>query len=248
MKHVLLVPGGAATVHGYFPGLARALATHAAVIASDAPGIGATSPRRPLSHYASWLAQAVREAGSGGVVVVGHSLGGLVALRLAIDEPDLVAGLLLLDPVPLMPPLGLRMMPLFLKFLAGLGPLGRRMWAAQARRDLRGVAMSAEQEQALAVYAAPRFLSETARWAKHIADDGVPLANDIAAGKLGAIPMVVVSAGARSPRSPFRRGHEQLVASIPQARLELWEGTTHPLHIQLPDKVAEATLALLERA
>ena len=86
---MLLVPGGASTVHGYFPGLARALANHAALIEHDPPWIGATSDGRPLRlfEYAAALALTVRNGGSEPVCVVGHSLGGLVALRLAVDHP-----------------------------------------------------------------------------------------------------------------------------------------------------------------
>jgi pimeloyl-ACP methyl ester carboxylesterase len=75
------------------------------VIEVDPPGIGTTSDRRPLrlSDYARGLAHALRREGEDPVVVVGHSLGGLVALRLATDESSLVAGLLLLDPTPLTP-------------------------------------------------------------------------------------------------------------------------------------------------
>jgi pimeloyl-ACP methyl ester carboxylesterase len=248
-RRVLLIPGGASTVRGYFPGLASALATCATVIASDPPGIGTLSECSPLrlSAFAARLARALRKGGHDRVGVIGHSLGGLVALRLAIDEPDLVAALLLLDPTSVTPRLALRGMAPFLRVLAVLGPLGRRMWAAQARRDLRGVSLSAEQERAVAVYTDPGFLTQNARWAKHLARDGTALANDVAAGKLRNVPTTVVSAGRRSPRSPIRRAHERLVASIPEAQLEVWEGTTHPLHIQRPDRVANAMLALLER-
>jgi pimeloyl-ACP methyl ester carboxylesterase len=49
-------------------------------------------------------------------VVVGHSLGGWVALRLVVDNRGLVARLLLLDPTPLT----LRPMAAFFKLLAVL--------------------------------------------------------------------------------------------------------------------------------
>ena len=248
-RRVLLIPGGASTVRGYFPDLHGALAAHATVIESDPPGIGTSTDRRPLrlAGYSHSLAEAIRRQGGDPVLAVGHSLGGLVALQLAVDEPGLVAALLLLDPTPLTPSAALRTMAPFLKVLGWLGPLGQRMWAVQARRDLRGIAMSVEQQRALTVYTDPRFLAENARWARHLAHDGTALAKDIATGKLGAIPTIVVSAGQRSPRSPIRRAHEQLVARIPGAQLEIWEGTTHPLHIQQPSKVADAVLALLER-
>jgi pimeloyl-ACP methyl ester carboxylesterase len=237
-------------VHGYFPQLATPFGTQAMVIEVDPPGIGASSDRRPLrlAAYARGLSQAVRRTGDDPAVVVGHSLGGLVALRLAVDEPGLVAGLLLLDPTPLMPPRTLRSMAVFFRVLAGLGPVGRRGWDARARRELRGVALGAEQQRALAVYTHPRFLAENARWAGHLARDGAALAGDLAAGKLGRVPTVVVSAGERSSTSAIRRAHEQLVAWIPQAELQVWDGTGHPLHVQQPGRVAQAVLALLERA
>ena len=88
-RGVLLIPGGASTVDGYFPDLAGALAGHATVLESDPPGIGMTSDASPLrlSDYAASLANRIRHDGPDPVALVGHSLGGLVALRLAIDSP-----------------------------------------------------------------------------------------------------------------------------------------------------------------
>ena len=249
-RRALLIPGGASTVHGYFPDLADALATRVTLLESDPPGIGATSDRGPLrlADYAAGLARTVREGGDDPVAVVGHSLGGLVALRLAIDQPDLVAALLLLDPTPVTRRATLKVIAPSIKMFAALGPLGRWMWEAPARRDVRNISMSAEQQRAFAVYTDPSFLDENARWAKHLTRDGSALASDIAVGRIGAVPTTVVSAGNRSARSSIRRAHERLAASIPGAELAVWEGTSHPLHIQQPAKVAAAILALIERA
>jgi pimeloyl-ACP methyl ester carboxylesterase len=247
---VLLLPGGASPVHGYFPELATSLGSRARVLEADPPGIGAASDRRPLrlDDYACWLSQALRRDGDGPAVVVGHSLGGLVALRLAVAEPGLVAGLLLLDPTALTPPSALTSTAVLLKIARALGPGSQRLWNASARRALRGASLGAEQERALAVYTHPRFVAETARWAGHLRRDGTALAADLAAGKLSSVPAVVVSAGEHGPKSADRRAHEQLVAWIPEAQLQVWDGTRHPLHIQQPRKVAEAVLALLQRA
>jgi pimeloyl-ACP methyl ester carboxylesterase len=248
-RRVLLIPGGASTVYGYFPDLADALAPTATLLESDPPGIGVTSDGRPLrlADYAAELARTVRERGDDPVGVIGHSLGGLVAQRLAVDEPHLVAALLLLDPTPVTPWLTLRVMAPSIRMLAAFGPIGRWMWMASARRDVRNISMSAEQERAFAVYTDPRFVDENARWAKHLVRDGSALANDIAVGKLGAVPTTVVSAHNRSAKSSIRRAHERLVGSIPGAELVVWDGTSHPLHIQQPAKVAAAMLALLDR-
>ena len=246
---VLLVPGGASTVHGYFPQLGASLRTQAEVIEVDPPGIGPANDGRPLrlTEYAAEQAQAARSRGDGPLVVAGHSLGGLVALQLAIDDPGLVAGLVLLDPTPPTPRAALTGMATFLKALAGLGPIGRRLWNAQARRDLRGIPMNSEQERALRAYTHPRFIAETCRWARHLARDGTALASDLAAGKLRPIPTVIVSASNHRPGSAARRAHQQLAEWIPGASLQVWENTTHPLHIQQPDKVARTVLTLLER-
>jgi pimeloyl-ACP methyl ester carboxylesterase len=247
-SRVLLVPGGASTAHGYFPGLAGALAGTATFIEADPPGIAAAShDRRPLrlATYARGLAQGVRRERDDPVAVVGHSLGGLIALRLAADEPDLVGGLLLLDPTPLTPAWMRWPMASFFGVLGHLGPVGRGIWDARARRDLRGVSMSAEQQRAFAVYTNPRFLAQNARWARHLARDSAVLAADLRSGKLGPQPTVVVSASEHAPNSAVRRAHQQLVAWIPNAQLQVWENTAHPLHIQEPGRVAETLRTVL---
>jgi pimeloyl-ACP methyl ester carboxylesterase len=249
-SQVLLVPGGASTVHGYFPQLSTALGRRAQVIQVDVPGIGPASDRRPLRlpDYASALAHAVRGQAGGPLIIVGHSLGGLVALQLAVDEPDLAAGLLLLDPTPPAPPAMLHGMAVFLRALAALGPAGRRLWDRRARQDLRGTTMTAEQARALAVYTDPRFVAETDRWARHLARDGAALAGDLADGKLPPVPAIIVSAGYHRPRSAVRRAHQRLTAWIPRAELQVWDGAPHPLHIQQPQRVAAAVSTLLEQA
>jgi pimeloyl-ACP methyl ester carboxylesterase len=108
--------------------------------------------------------------------------------------------------------------------------------------------MDGEQEWALRVYTHPRFVAESVRWARHLAGDGTLLAGDLAAGRLPRVPAVVVSAGEHGQKSAVRRAHRQLAGWIPGADLEVWDGTRHPLHIQQPDRVASAVLALLERA
>ena len=79
------------------PGLRAA----ARLVAFDRPGFGATGggalPR--LADQAAVAALVLASAAPGArAVVVGHSLGGPIAARLAVDRPDLVAGLLLVAP------------------------------------------------------------------------------------------------------------------------------------------------------
>ncbi|MGA5463880.1 alpha/beta fold hydrolase [Mycobacterium sp. NPDC050041] len=71
-----------------------------AVAAPDLIGHGRSSWDAPwtLSENTTALAALLDADAGGPVVVVGHSFGGAVALDLACARPDLVAGLVLLDP------------------------------------------------------------------------------------------------------------------------------------------------------
>lgn len=102
---VVLIPGGGSSVDGYFAELRALLEHHTTLIEVDPPELDEAAGRRwlRLRDHAAVLAAAMHQANADRVVVVGHSLGGLVALRLALDQPDRVAGVLLLDPSPLMP-------------------------------------------------------------------------------------------------------------------------------------------------
>ncbi len=53
-----------------------------------------------LERFAADLRELVEALGIGPLVVVGHSMGATVALRLAVDAPELVSGLILIAPVP----------------------------------------------------------------------------------------------------------------------------------------------------
>ncbi len=78
--------------------LAPELARDHLVLALDLPGHGGSSPLPALPNlepFADRLALVLEREGAAPAVVVGHSLGCLVGLRLAIRRPDLVRGLVL---------------------------------------------------------------------------------------------------------------------------------------------------------
>ncbi len=69
----------------------------------DLRGSGASGGARgpySLERFAADLREVVEALGIGPLVVVGHSMGATVALRLAVDAPELVSGLILIAPGP----------------------------------------------------------------------------------------------------------------------------------------------------
>ena len=67
-------------------------------IAVDLPGHGGSTapPHDNVSAYADWLGTQIRRTGADPVILVGHSMGSLVALETAARNADMVAGLVLI--------------------------------------------------------------------------------------------------------------------------------------------------------
>jgi pimeloyl-ACP methyl ester carboxylesterase len=69
-------------------------------VALDLPGHGALidepGPDRPsIGDYAAFVRGEIERRGLEGATVVGHSLGGAIALQLALDAPDVIGGIAL---------------------------------------------------------------------------------------------------------------------------------------------------------
>jgi len=96
----VLVPGIGMSPR-YFEPLARELAAGATVHALHLPGFGqARRPPRPLplGEYGRLAALALRNAGAGPGILVGHSMGCQVAVEIALADSAAIRGLVLIGP------------------------------------------------------------------------------------------------------------------------------------------------------
>jgi pimeloyl-ACP methyl ester carboxylesterase len=96
---IVLVHGGAARA-GWWDHIAPFLAGRARVVALDLSGHG-DSDRRPSYSLTAWAAEVGAVAVAAGIagrpVVIGHSMGGWVALTFAVEHADELAGVVIID-------------------------------------------------------------------------------------------------------------------------------------------------------
>jgi len=203
-------------------------------LAPDLPGFGATpEPPEPWGsgEYAAAVAKLVEEAhGSGSPpVVVGHSLGGRIAVRLAAARPELV-GALVLSGAPLLPRAGGPRRP----------PLGFRMARALHRARLVG---DAPMERARQRYGSPDY-----RAAQGLMRDVlVRLVNERYEDALAALqcPVELVW-GDDDAEAPVETARA-LERSISGAHLSVCPGAGHLLPLTAPAELRTAVERALAR-
>jgi len=99
---ILLIHGASSNLLELWGPLAEEFSPLHRVIAYDRPGLGfSTRAKRnghTLAYQAQCAARVLEQTRSEPAIIVGHSLGAGVALRLALDFPHLVRGLVLIAP------------------------------------------------------------------------------------------------------------------------------------------------------
>ena len=99
---MLLLHGWGLGHHAYRPALDQLVAAGYHVVAPALPGFGGTSDLgedRSFASYSAWVTRFALNLGLSECIVVGHSFGGGVAIRLGVDDPQLVARLVLCNSV-----------------------------------------------------------------------------------------------------------------------------------------------------
>ena len=238
---MLLLPGGAAPVEGFFPGLAEGLIAEpgARVIEYDrAPALaGATTD----------LHTTIAGLGLGPVVVIGQSLGGAVALLLARDHPDDVAGLVLLDPSPVNDVALSRQITKTMRTVEGLHRVPLLGRAVQPLITATGVNRHLRRATRPDVRAAWELMKEMDVPQLAEAASGLDeLAAGFRAEELTRVPAVVVTAD-RKPDAAIRRAHERLATAL-AAPIVSWPGADHNVQLTHPDEVLKVSRDVVSRA
>jgi pimeloyl-ACP methyl ester carboxylesterase len=245
---VLLIPGGAATTRGFFPGVQRAFADHRVVFV-DRPGTGRAVGQgvATLPGGATSLAVALEELGCAPAVVLAQSLGGAVAVQLAIDHPAVVAGLVLIDPTPFNDASVCRQARWTFELLAAptrLPLLGRELEGVLWRRLAAKVTPADEEAaQALHVLMTSATLSDTGAAIRSLVAEGQALAKRLHPVD---VPLVILTAD-RKPGHRVRRAHQQLAAAL-GGRVESWPGAIHAEHVRRPEQIIELVRGVLNEA
>ncbi len=207
------------------------LATDRAVFALDLPGHGGSSKAIDGDGGVAWLAEAVRGAmaalGIERAHLVGHSLGGAIALQMALDEPTRIASVTLVCPAGLGPEVNAGYIDGFIR--------------ADKRRDMKTTVE--------ALFADPSYVSRemVEDLLKYKRLDGVPAAlRKIGeAGFVGGKQATVLTTrltGLTVPVQVIWGAQDAIIpaahaAALPEPRRHVLPGAGHMVHIEKPAEV-----------
>lgn len=202
------------------------------ILALDLPGHGARTdeplPPPRVAAYAAWVRDQIRDARITHAVLAGHSLGSAISLRLALDEPDLIAHAVLIGAGA-----RLRVVPALLQ-LARTEP-------ARAMAQLVDLGHAPAHADLARAYLAALALTAPGALANDLAAcDGFDVMSELDALRM---PCTIL-AGEDDRLTPPKYAH-YLAERIARAHLHIILGAGHyPMH-EAPDKVAQAVRAAL---
>ena len=221
--------------------LARDLATDHSVYGMDLRNHG-RSPHADAMTLAAMAADVIKTMDAhelGSATLLGHSLGGKVAMEIALTMPERVDGLIVLDIAPVAYTRG---HDTELDAMLGL--------------DLEGLASRADADRTLAAEvpnpAVRQFLLKNLvragdgfAWRiplQTIADEYASIATAPSGGRFDG-PALFIRGGASNY---VTTDHETAIHKhFPQARIETIEGAAHWLHVEQPEKVVALARALI---
>lgn len=221
---VLVCVHGAGGGHLNWPAEIRRL-SGASVYVLDLPGHGRSTGegRRTIDQYMAVLVSFLDALGLSDVVIMGHSMGGAVALEMALAHPDRVRGLVLVGTGA-----RLRVAPVVLQgiledFEGAVGLIGEWAYGPDAPADLRHLG------QRLMAATSPEVM-----YGDFLACDAFDVMDRLGEVR---IPTLVIT-GTADRLTPVKYG-SFLAQHIPGAQLVLVENAGHMVMLERPQEVGE---------
>lgn len=233
------------------------------IIAPDLPGFGDSPPLAESLHTVADYAVAVAEFIAAlklaePPVLVGHSLGSVVAARVAVERPELVAGqLILLSPTSTSPfadlqprYVGARLGELHYAFGAGFGALGEWWLHRPVISRFTTWALLQTPDRALRRRVYEHHIRDLGylRHRRVFRDAYRSLNRDGVINYASAITQqTLMIAGANDTMWPAST-QQQVVAKLKHGQLVLLPGVGHLTHFEAPQALAAAITAFLSGA
>ena len=255
---ILMLHGLGGTLGHFTYGVTPLLKDRYRCIAIDRPGCGWSERDADdfahLTHQARMIVEFLKREGISRPLVVGHSLGGALALVLALRHPEEISGLALIAPLAYPQP---EIPPVF-RGLAVRGPLMRRIIGAtvavpmavrMAPRTLAAIFAPEPAPEDFALRAGGLLGLRPKGFVAPSADLTVNSDLREIAKDWGSItaPGGVLYGEADAILDPEAQG-SALVAQVPRLSLDLLEGRGHMLPITAPRETAEFITRMADRA
>lgn len=245
-------------IHGYrgtHHGLERVIAhlPHYRFIVPDLPGFGKSEPLQSGAHniegYADAMAGFIRQLSLEGSIVLGHSMGSIVAAELAKTHPELMQSLILVNPIaahPLKGASGLIVSPSVLyHWLGGRAlpiKLGRKLLDSRAFLLFGSVLMAKTRDKKLRSIIHTNHLTHMTEY------DNPAMLYEAYLGSLSGtvtdraphitVPTLLI-AGDKDDLAPPPT-QKRLVQQLPGAELVIIDRVGHLIHYETPGEAAEA--------
>jgi pimeloyl-ACP methyl ester carboxylesterase len=225
-------------VHGsgmsarYWSAQLHAFAGSARVLAIDLPGHGESDAAATpgLAEYADVTATVIDALGGWPALLIGHSLGGAVAITLATRRAADVRGLMLLSTCARLPPVATSVQWMWGAMPAAL----RRMVFFHSAKDLLFGAGASPAAIALGMQELRACRAQTLA-----ADVGIARGMDLRAAAAGLRVPTLILCGSRDRITPPALS-QLLRATIAGSRLQIVEDAGHMLLMEAPDVVNRA--------